>query len=176
MDITRRTFTLGATTFVALTVLGRGVKAYGQLASSNGPVHFAKKSDRASLPRKPFDAGSPKDYLKPGVYDKYHKTHRTWLVSDGSKLVALLDVCTHLGCELNWSADIELFECPCHTSEFDAQGINQEGGLAKRPMERFAISLAGEKDSRIVRIDPRVRLRKDRDQWNDPRAAIDLPR
>lgn len=30
--------------------------------------------------------------------------------------------CTHLGCELEWNADEEVYECPCHGSRFDKNG------------------------------------------------------
>ena len=30
--------------------------------------------------------------------------------------------CTHLGCELEWNPDEEVYECPCHGSRFDRNG------------------------------------------------------
>lgn len=179
MPISRREFTLGATSLFALTVLGCSDDPN---AGPNVNSQIKRKPEKPELPKEIFSVGSPDKYRKPGVYDEYNKTHRTWLVSNGSKLVALVDVCTHLGCELAWLPEINLFECPCHTSQFDAQGTNQEGGKAKRPMERFAISLVDDTQTgaqagqQVVQIDPTARLRKDRDQWDDERASIDLPK
>lgn len=180
MSITRREFTIGATSLVALTVLGCSDDS--SAAQGEGVQSMARrKPAKPELPKEIFTVGSPDQYRTPGVYDAYNKTHRVWLVSNGSKLVALVDVCTHLGCELAWFSEINLFECPCHSSQFDAQGTNQEGGKAKRPLERFAIRLIDDPANahgagKLVQIDPAVRLRKDKDQWDDARASIDLPK
>ena len=48
-------------------------------------------------------------------------------------------VCTHLGCTVRPSG--AGFECPCHGSQFDDQGLNT-GGPAPRPLEWYQISLA----------------------------------
>lgn len=176
MSITRREFTLVTTSLVALTVLGTSDQ-YSN-AQGTGAQEMARKNRKPPVPKEVFTVGSPEQYRKPGVYDQYNKDKRLWLVSNGSKLVALVDVCTHLGCGLNWEPNVNLFECPCHKSKFDAAGTNQPDSKAKRPLERYAISLIDDNQGqgKIVQIDPTVRLRKDRDQWNDPRAEIDLPK
>lgn len=185
MSISRREFTLGATSLVALTVLGcSDENAPGQ--GANAQDLGRKKPKKPPLPKEIFTVGSPDQYRNPGVYDQFNKTHRLWLVSNGSKLVALVDVCTHLGCEVEWFSETNLFECPCHSSQFDAQGTNLEGGKAERPLERYAISLidapadvpadTSNASGKLVQIDPTIRLRKDRDEWGDPKASIDLPK
>lgn len=39
--------------------------------------------------------------------------------------------CTHLGCALEWEAHEENWECPCHGSRFDADGILLDGPAQK---------------------------------------------
>lgn len=35
---------------------------------------------------------------------------------------AIKPICTHLGCTVNWKPDQNRFVCPCHGSQYDAQG------------------------------------------------------
>lgn len=35
---------------------------------------------------------------------------------------AIKPICTHLGCTVNWKPDQKRFVCPCHGSQYDAQG------------------------------------------------------
>lgn len=35
--------------------------------------------------------------------------------------------CPHLGCELKWNPDEESWDCPCHGSRFDAEGVLIDG-------------------------------------------------
>lgn len=39
--------------------------------------------------------------------------------------------CPHLGCELKWNPDEESWDCPCHGSRFDADGILIDGPAQK---------------------------------------------
>jgi len=40
-------------------------------------------------------------------------------------------VCPHLGCSVNWHDDVERFVCPCHGSQYDAQGAHVAGPAAR---------------------------------------------
>ncbi|MFQ5627158.1 MAG: ubiquinol-cytochrome c reductase iron-sulfur subunit [bacterium] len=50
--------------------------------------------------------------------------------------IALSTVCTHSGCEVRTMP--ASFQCPCHGSEYDAEG-NVIGGPAQRPLQRFIV-------------------------------------
>ncbi|MBI4963387.1 MAG: ubiquinol-cytochrome c reductase iron-sulfur subunit [Desulfomonile tiedjei] len=54
-------------------------------------------------------------------------------------LLALDDRCTHLGCRQKWNPDRQLFECPCHGSEFDIEG-NVKRGPANRALPRLYVT------------------------------------
>eukprot|EP00929_Paragymnodinium_shiwhaense_P119011 TRINITY_DN908_c0_g3_i4.p1 TRINITY_DN908_c0_g3~~TRINITY_DN908_c0_g3_i4.p1 ORF type:complete len:232 (+),score=59.63 TRINITY_DN908_c0_g3_i4:66-761(+) len=47
--------------------------------------------------------------------------------SDGIKDFACDAVCTHLGCVVPWSAANNKFMCPCHGSQYDANGMVVHG-------------------------------------------------
>ena len=60
---------------------------------------------------------------------------------DGS-LVALLAVCTHLGCIVQWQKDKQDFLCPCHAGHYSADGIVTAGPPPK-PLPKIPFSVAG---------------------------------
>ena len=54
----------------------------------------------------------------------------TYLVITSSSAIApyaIKPVCTHLGCTVNWKSDQQRFVCPCHGSQYDAQGRVMRG-------------------------------------------------
>lgn len=61
---------------------------------------------------------------------------------DGNSFSALTSVCTHSGCDRNWSFNQNQFICSCHGSRFDLQG-NVLNGPATRPLSSFATKLEG---------------------------------
>lgn len=56
------------------------------------------------------------------------------------KLVVLYGVCTHLGCLPKWSASNHRFECPCHGSKYELDGLYIEGP-APRSLDRFETTI-----------------------------------
>jgi cytochrome b6-f complex iron-sulfur subunit len=74
---------------------------------------------------------------------------------DGSILnvLALSQVCPHLGCRPNPCLDDFWFHCPCHQSRYDRLGIKAAGeryGPAPRGMDRLAIEV---EDDGVLIID-----------------------
>lgn len=69
-----------------------------------------------------------------------------WLMrnSNDGTLAAFDDRCTHLGCRQKWNSDRKLFECPCHGSEFDADG-NVKRGPASRPIVKLNVNMDGDR-------------------------------
>lgn len=62
-----------------------------------------------------------------------------WLVTtDEGETKAIYMVCTHLGCLYKWVDSNWRFECPCHGSKFDHDGMYIEGP-AGRSLDYFEI-------------------------------------
>jgi cytochrome b6-f complex iron-sulfur subunit len=119
-----------------------------------------------------FKAGFPGDYVPGTVSEKYKDEERVWIIrqADGA-FVALLAICTHLGCTPRWLASENKFKCPCHGSGFRGNpnwGINFEGP-APRPLERIAIHLAPDGQ---IEIDKSKKFLWEKQQWDDPAATL----
>lgn len=67
-------------------------------------------------------------------------TGRYWLSHADDGLVALYKVCTHLGCLYAWVENSSRFECPCHGSKYELNGLWIEGP-APRSLDRFAMTV-----------------------------------
>jgi cytochrome b6-f complex iron-sulfur subunit len=59
-----------------------------------------------------------------------------WTAPNGQKilihqtngeLLALSNICPHLGCKVHWEAMNERFLCPCHQGAFDKNGVATAG-------------------------------------------------
>ena len=77
-------------------------------------------------PEMDFIAGNPTDYEE-GVDERWKNGFGVWIVKQEGKLVALSNICTHLGCVPTWLPAERIFKCPCHGSGYYANGINFEG-------------------------------------------------
>ena len=64
----------------------------------------------------------------------------------GGKLSAVSAICTHMGCDVNYDAEISRIVCPCHGSQFSFDGQNTKGP-AKRPLKQYNVQT---KDGQIV--------------------------
>lgn len=82
---------------------------------------------------------------------------------DGGFL-ALYQRCTHLGCNVPWDQAAEKFICPCHSSQFDADGtvLNPP---APRPLDLFQISI----ENGEVKVDTSAPVSR---QASDPIQAV----
>jgi cytochrome b6-f complex iron-sulfur subunit len=81
------------------------------------------------------------------VFEEWKEEHGVWIVREKNRLYAIQSKCTHLGCTPNWFAEDGVFKCPCHGSQFYANGVNF-AGPAPRPLDRFKISL--DVDGKII--------------------------
>ncbi|MBB6328277.1 cytochrome b6-f complex iron-sulfur subunit [Algoriphagus iocasae] len=61
----------------------------------------------------------------------------------GGTFVALTSVCTHSGCDTNWSFTNSTYNCSCHGSKFDAQG-NVVSGPATNPLKVYSTEVNGD--------------------------------
>ncbi|MBN3891349.1 MULTISPECIES: QcrA and Rieske domain-containing protein [unclassified Nostoc] len=57
-------------------------------------------------------------------------------------LTAVDPTCTHAGCTVAWKADAKKFACPCHGSEYGADGKVQKGP-ATDPLKTYAAKIEG---------------------------------
>ncbi len=56
--------------------------------------------------------------------------------------IAVNTKCTHNGCEVKWSAGEKRYECPCHDSEFAADGKVLKGP-ASSPLATYPVKIVG---------------------------------
>ncbi len=88
-------------------------------------------------PPKIFRVGQPDDY-EVGTMVTFEQ-ERVVVVREKQGFATISLVCTHLGCTIRPSD--AGFECPCHGSQFDENGVVTDGP-APRPLDWYQISLA----------------------------------
>ncbi|HEY9696074.1 MAG TPA: ubiquinol-cytochrome c reductase iron-sulfur subunit [Trichocoleus sp.] len=59
-----------------------------------------------------------------------------------SSLIAVNPTCTHTGCTINWQKDQSTFICPCHASQFAADGKVLQGP-ANKPLAAYQVKVEG---------------------------------
>ena len=116
-----------------------------------------------------FLACRPEDYEE-GVDERWKNGFGVWVYNNEGKLVALSNICTHLGCIPTWLPAELKFKCTCHGSGYYPNGINFEGP-APRPLERYNISLTPEG---LVKIDKTKIYRYEKGQWEFPGSFLDV--
>lgn len=62
------------------------------------------------------------------------------VVNHEGSLSALSAICTHMGCTVNYNAEIGRLHCPCHGSEYALDGSNLKGP-AQRPLKQYVVAL-----------------------------------
>jgi cytochrome b6-f complex iron-sulfur subunit len=75
---------------------------------------------------------------KPNDPPIHNATGKFWLTNVNGAILALYDVCPHLGCRYDWQSNAGRFECPCHGSKFAKDG-KTVSGPAPRNLDRMAI-------------------------------------
>lgn len=123
-------------------------------------------------PPSKFKVGFPGDFAPGMVEEKFKAQFGVWVVKaeyqGQMQIYALRSVCTHLGCTPNWLEGEQKFKCPCHGSGFYKDGINFEGP-APRPLERYAIQLAGDGQ---LEIDKSKTFQEEMGQWKDATCFV----
>ncbi len=88
-----------------------------------------------------FDLGKAGDILPKSTDPPLHNTAgKFWLANVNGSIIALYDVCVHLGCLYQWQPVTNRFECPCHGSKYQKNGAYIEGP-APRSLDRMVVSL-----------------------------------
>jgi cytochrome b6-f complex iron-sulfur subunit len=120
-------------------------------------------------PAMDFVAGFPDSYDN-GIDERWKNIYGVWIYKNEGRLVALSNICTHLGCIPTWLPAERKFKCPCHGSGYYPSGINFEGP-APRPLERFKVGLNG--DGKII-VDKTKIFRYEKGEWNYANAFIEV--
>jgi cytochrome b6-f complex iron-sulfur subunit len=118
-----------------------------------------------------FKVGRPENF-PPGVVDERFKdSNGVWIVhlAEEGRIVALIAICTHLGCPPAWLDAQNKFKCPCHGSGYYRNGVNFEGPTP-RPLERARIAVSPD-DGQIV-VDKAQKYLWEMGQWEDPSSYI----
>jgi cytochrome b6-f complex iron-sulfur subunit len=90
-----------------------------------------------------FPVGKAGDVLPKPTDPPFHNTDgKFWLSNVNGMIIALYDVCVHLGCLYAWQEVTGRFECPCHGSKYQKDGTYIEGP-APRSLDRMVISYVG---------------------------------
>jgi len=137
-------------------------------------------------PPSEFDAGRIEDFSVGDVNTKFLNAQQVWIARSDTEVIALLAVCTHLGCTPRWLKSENKFKCPCHGSGFrgftfrtsreGATGVGSPDlgknfeGPAPRPLERLKVTLS---DNHII-IDKGIKFLFEKGQWGDPEASLPI--
>lgn len=137
-----------------------------------GVLRFMLPNVLTEPPRK-FKIGTPGDYDLGTVATKWVAQYGVWVVhteqyKGQNLIVALISVCTHLGCTPSWLEGEQKFKCPCHGSGFYITGINFEGP-APRPLERAGIRIA---EDGMLEVDKSLKFQEEMGQWSDPASFV----
>jgi nitrite reductase/ring-hydroxylating ferredoxin subunit len=131
------------------------------------PVLQSRADDTpVKAPSKPVNVGALSSFDKDGIFDKWAKSDKFFVIREDGKLFAVTAFCTHKGFPLI-SRGQDLF-CTKHKSDFSLEGT-VTGGPAKSSLPRFAIKLDDEKK---VVVDKSKSFKEV--QWSDPASFIDL--
>lgn len=160
MNITRRQFAW------SLAIAWGSMAAVGAIAAGGFQTFFVPKVTKE--PPSTFRAGRIVDYTEVGVYEQFKGSQGVWIVRlPTSQIVAISDICTHLGCIPNWLPGDQKFKCPCHGSGYYITGVNFEGP-APRPLERYKVSMDGD----FILVDKSQKFRQELQQWDLPGAFL----
>jgi cytochrome b6-f complex iron-sulfur subunit len=87
-----------------------------------------------------FNVGKVSELPPQGSPPANYPKVKLWVSNTPDGVAALYKVCTHLGCLYNWNNQENKFICPCHGSEFQANGTYIHGP-APRSLDRFVVQV-----------------------------------
>ena len=83
---------------------------------------------------------------------------RALVTNTGADVVALSNICPHLGCNVHWEEEKRHFFCPCHGGVFDASGKATAGPPAdeKTDLQTFELKRVG--DNLFIKVEEIVHV------------------
>lgn len=118
-----------------------------------------------AAPRKPVEIGTIADFPKDGIYDKFARQHRFFVMRRDDQIFASSSICTHKRTALNKISEDQL-QCPNHGSKFTEYGTPTEGP-AKVALPRYKITKTD--DGKLI-VDPNVDF-EERD-WENAESFV----
>ncbi len=129
--MSRRRFLAGISGAGALAVGG------GLLASIEGiGTSAAAASTKAIAKTSKVSLGSAFAFVHPGT-----NTPAYLVQTAKGKFAAFSRICTHMGCEVNFSARADEFACPCHGSLYNARTGAVIQGPAPKALPSYALTV-----------------------------------
>ena len=137
-SVTRRGFLARAT---LVTGMGAIMVALGGIVARYiYPLKGIRRTRRIFLaPSSDIPAGKGRPYTLPDG--------STALVTDtGTEVVALSDICPHLGCKVHYESTQGQFLCPCHGGVFEKDGTAIAGPPADehKNLKRYSVAKVGD--------------------------------
>ncbi len=90
---------------------------------------------------------APAADLPPGASKTYTLPdgNQALVTNTGLEVVALSNICPHLGCKVHWEVRNQRFFCPCHGGVFDNDGVATAGPPAAegQNLKKFPIRRVG---------------------------------
>ncbi len=105
---------------------------------TSGGEDFVVVGERSQFGNQPVKVDIYADRTDAWNRTKNVKIGSAWVVEVEGELVAYSTVCPHLGCAVDYSADVGKFKCPCHRSAFGLDGTAEEGP-APRPLDTLEV-------------------------------------
>ncbi len=96
-----------------------------------------------------FTLGTMAEMPEPGQSPLENPRGKFWLARTPEGVLALYKVCTHLGCLYGWLEDQGIFRCPCHGSQFFADG-KYKLGPAPRDLDQFVIQAVNKETGEVI--------------------------
>ena len=116
----------------------------------------SKKTTSVESSPTPADNGSRSDGFSPigkvgqlddkGTLQKTIANDKVVVIrnpANPQQLVAVNPTCTHKGCTVVWLPDEKQFDCPCHNSDFTADGKVIKGP-ARKPLKTYQAKIEGD--------------------------------
>ena len=94
---------------------------------NSGGEDFVIVGDRSQFGAAPVKVDIHADRIDAWNRVQNVKIGSAWVVEIDGELHAFSTVCPHLGCAVDWSAELGKFKCPCHRSAFALDGTPEEG-------------------------------------------------
>jgi Rieske Fe-S protein len=91
----------------------------------------------------PIGVPSPFAYTRTSVngWERTASNYGVYILRKSeNELMAFSDVCTHLGCHVNWRTDTSDFFCPCHDGHFAMDG-HVLSGPPPRPLDQYEFKI-----------------------------------